>query len=131
MANPEQDRDALIALFNETEKLVGGDWANTDDPTPLTCTTAAGADGVQFGLGRDRPGISDASLREQITKKVALLWEQNGYTTSPANDPTIDLVGVGAINEQLSSLRFGINDNAVVMSGGSNCTAGSLDDIAE
>lgn len=128
---PQENRDALATLFDETQELIGGEWENTDDPTPMNCDVLGGGEGVQYSFLRSAAGVAELSTMQQLADEVAKLWRANGYTVTPGAHPIEGVIEVAGNNNQRGSLLFGINENAASLYGGSDCTPGSSEEIME
>lgn len=129
-ATPQENRDALGVLFDDTQALLAGDWKNEDDPEPFPCDPASGGDGVQYSLIRSAEGAPEANDRQVIADRVAEFWKTHGYTTTRSEAPTFGSE-VRAINDERSNLLFSVSENATTLHGGSDCTPGSWDDIMD
>lgn len=130
MPTPQENRDKLTALFDDTARIVTGEWETIDDPTPRSCDTVEGGEGVQYSRLRTVVTPTESQQLEHLADLVAALWETHGYETSRSEDPLLGLE-VNGTNEQRSVLQFTISEDAASLHGGSNCTPGNFEKIME
>lgn len=130
MPAPQENRDALTALFDETQELLGVEWTNKDDTDPFSCDPVDGGEGVQYSRSREAEGSASAEEQKAIADQVAELWETRGYTTARSEHPNLGSE-VKAHNDERSTLLFGINENAAILYGGSDCTPGDLSELMD
>lgn len=71
----EHGRARFVAMLDETQRAVGGAWANRDDPTPRGCTLPFWVAGARY------PGLRLGPAPRSATAAVARvreLWGDRG-----------------------------------------------------
>lgn len=123
---PQEAQAELLALLDETQEAVGGQWQVDDDDTPLQCILPSGETGVTFS------GYRRASQPvEGGADAVAAFWESKGFTVEPRPELAgLDDVFVRFPGEPDRYLHFAIGDNVMALEGWGRCVPGNaLDEI--
>jgi hypothetical protein len=120
--DPAQARADLYVQLDKVQALVGGDWFNSDDPTPVECSLG-GVDGVTFaGFRLTNDSAGDASL-----DTVAALWEDAGYVITTQNNvgPYKRVIATSPTDPG-NVLVFGVAENAMSLDAQGECGEGDL-----
>lgn len=111
--SPAEARTELLAVLQQTESLVGGDWDRQDDPTPRSCTVQWGLAGVAY------PALRLAPLSAGSADAVARAWDRWGYDVSRAAvGPAAQVIARGDGGELLV---FRVSDKGMTLQGESAC----------
>ena len=126
---PYEAQATLVALFDRIQAEVGGDWENQDDPSPMSCDVRGGGDGVQFTATRYGGSPGTMADAKTATAAVTALLTAEGYEIGESG-----LFGEGGYeltmtNNKGSNIRFGANDIAMGLDGGSDCRPGDINEI--
>ncbi len=115
-ATPEQARERLLEVLDETQDALGGDWANLDDPTPRNCTVPLFADGIQYPALRlsGAPGSRAGAL-----ETVRDLWQHEGYSIE--QNHVGDVRELTAHNDAGDLFIFRVSAEAMTLQGESEC----------
>lgn len=115
-ATAEQARDGLYATLNETQRLLGSDFINRDDPTARGCALGLWREGDQFPALRVGTAAGDASV---AVATVSAYWDRLGYAlTTSSVGPVQELQGENDAGEVVI-LR--VSDDSVTLQGESEC----------
>jgi len=122
MIDPAQARTDLYAQLDAAQALVGGEWGNSDDPSPEGCTLD-GTEGVTFtGTRRSNEAAGEDSLAA-----VATLWEGMGFTTEAQNDVgPYKVIVATSTTDPSNVLRYGLAEQAMYLEGQGACGEGDL-----
>lgn len=119
---PKQSQEKLLALLDETQQLIGGDWENSDSGSPRDCQLPGSGDtGTTFtGLrSQEMPALDDAT-----TAEVVALWEKRGFEAGTgAMGILTSVLGVNPDNETYY-VELSISDYSTQLSGQAACVPG-------
>jgi hypothetical protein len=120
--DPAQARTDLYSQLDAVQALVGGEWGNSDDSTPVQCSLG-GVDGVTFTGSR----LSNDSAGEESLDAVASLWDEMGFAITTQNDvgPYKRVIATSP-SDPGNVLVFGLAENAMSLSGQGACGEGDL-----
>lgn len=111
-----QARADFYAAIDETQRIVGGQWDDRDDPNSRGCVLAGGGAGRAYSALRLAPPTASAD-----TGLLAAAWEDSGYTVEQLQiGPVTQLTASGDMSELLI-LR--LSDRATTLQGESECRA--------
>jgi hypothetical protein len=112
----EQARDSLYAVLDTTQRMLGGEFDNQDDPTARGCALALWQEGDHFPalrLGTAPAGADDA------VATVSDYWEGLGYELSTSTvGEVLEVQGEG---DQGEILILRVSDDAITLQGESAC----------
>jgi hypothetical protein len=120
MIDPEQARADLYAQLDAAQTLVGGEWGNSDDSSPMTCTLG-GVEGFTFtGTRRSNEAATEDSLAA-----VAALWNGMGFSAEvKENVGPYRVVVATSTSDPSNVLRFGLGEQAMYLEGQGACGEG-------
>ena len=120
--DPAHARTDLYAQLDEVQALVGGQWTNSDNTTPVECSLGR-ATGVTFGGLR----LTNDSAAESSRDAVAALWEEAGFVITTQDDVgPYDRVIATSPTDPGNVLVFGLAENAMSLSAQGACGEGDL-----
>lgn len=127
---PDESRDSVKNLFDDTQIFAGGVWSNFDDGTPYNCDQANGLTGVQYMITRfgSSPGTEEDA--RSVVDRVAVFWEGRGYVLHRYASAD-GIYEVSGRNEHNGAITFGANFRVMTLGSDSNCVPGSSDDIID
>lgn len=112
----EQARDDYRAVLDDTQRLIGGDWVDQDDPTPRSCLVQWGLSGESFASLR----ISSAAASPRVLDWIQRQWERDGYSVErTAIGPVSQLTATTGLTGELMILR--VSDRGMTLQGESAC----------
>lgn len=109
-------RSDLYAALDDTQRLIGGQWSNQDDPDSRGCAIG------------DSPGRTYSALRiadpvADPLSAVTAAWEGDGYSVERLEiGPVSQLTGT---NAGAALLIFRLSDRAMSLQGESECRPAS------
>ncbi|PRY69190.1 hypothetical protein B0I08_103398 [Glaciihabitans tibetensis] len=122
MIDPAQARTDLYAQLDAAQALVGGEWDNSDDSSPMGCTLNS-TEGVTFTGTR----YSNDTAGEESLAAVAQLWEGMGFTTEARNDVgPYKVIVATSTTDPSHVLRYGLAEQAMYLEGQGACGEGDL-----
>lgn len=109
-------RERFVALLDETQSVVGGDWSVRDDPTPRECIVPLWVVGERFPALR----LADAPFSIELTAdRVESAWEAHELTVTRTEiGHVVEVQGESADGE---ILLFRVSRNAMTLTGESEC----------
>ena len=120
--SPKESQAALLALLDDTQQLVGGEWQNEDSPSPRDCELPGSGDtGTTFTGARSlaAPALDDATV-----SKVLDFWEGEGFEAgSKAMGALTSVLGVDPDNKA-NYVELLIGDQATQLNGQAACVPG-------
>jgi hypothetical protein len=115
-ATAEQARDSLYAILDATQRMLGGEFDNQDDPTARGCALALWQEGDHFPALR--LGAAPANA-DEVVATVSDYWDELGYELTTASlGEVLEVQGEGDLGEILI-LR--VSDDAITLQGESEC----------
>lgn len=120
---PQESRDKLVALINDTAALLSSDDWDTASAPIKSCSSGSG-EGVMASWGLRREPLSDHLGDAQ---KVAEFWESKGLDVELQREPRIAVYAGGA---GINAVSFSTEPGLYAIDGSSLCVPGTLDDIS-
>lgn len=126
--SPKESQEKLLALLDETQQLIGGDWENQDSGSPRDCELPGSGDtGTTFTGARSQemPALDDDTVA-----KVFEFWEGEGFEAGEAGMGVLtSVLGVHPDNKSYY-VELRIGEQATQLSGQAACVPGStLDEL--
>ena len=111
-----ESRERFVALLDETQNVVGGDWSVRDDPTPRECVVPLWVAGERFPALR----LADAPFSIEITAdRVESAWNAHELTVTRTEiGDVVELKGESSHGEVV---LFRVSRNAMTITGESEC----------
>ena len=109
-------RDRFVALLDETQSVVGGDWSVRDDPTPRECIVPLWVPGERYPALR----LADAPFSIEITAdRVESAWNAHELTVTRTEiGDVVELKGESSHGE---IVLFRVSDSAMTLTGEREC----------
>jgi hypothetical protein len=122
---PEQSQTRLLALLDDVQEQIGGEWTNEDSPSPRGCTLAGGDDGVTFTGTRtlEAPAPTD----EQVDGLVSFLTDEGFEAGRSGMGAITDVLAVDP-DDETSFVEVRITDQSSQLKGQAACAAGDIND---
>lgn len=109
-------RDRFLAVLDDAQDLVGGDWNVMDDPTPRECVIPLWVPGERFPALR----VGDAPLSVGVAAdRVEQAWDDAGMRVTRTDIGDIIEVKGESAEGELVVLR--VSDSASTLLGESEC----------
>lgn len=120
--SPQESQDRLLALLDETQHLIGGEWENEDSPSPRDCELPGSGDtGTTFTGARSKPG---PGLDEAGISEVLAFWEGEGFDAG--SKPMGVLTSVLAVDPDNEAyyVELLVGEQATQLNGQAACVPG-------
>lgn len=109
-------RDRFIALLDDTQRMVGGDWMVEDDPTPRECVVPLWVAGERYPALR----IGDAAAAPAAAaERVVQAWSAEGMTVTRSDVGDVIEVRGETVDGEVLVLR--VSASASTLLGESEC----------
>ena len=109
-------RSRFIAVLDETQRVVGGDWDVQDDPTPRECVIPLWVSGQRYPALR----VGEASRSvEQTVDDVEQVWLDAGMSVE--RSLIGDVVELKASSDDGELYLFRVSESAATLQGESEC----------
>lgn len=109
-------RDRFIAVIDETQRTIGGDWQVDDDPTSRECMIPLWVSGHRYPALRI--GEAPASV-ERTADAVEQAWRDDGMSVE--RQLVGDVVEVSATSEFGELFILRVSESAATLQGESEC----------
>lgn len=126
--SPKESQQKLLALLDQTQELIGGDWENHDSPSPRDCELpGSGETGTTFTGARSQ---KMPALDDETVSQVLNLWEKEGFEAGESGAGALDSVlGVDPANKAYY-VELMIGEHATQLNGQAACVPGdTLDEL--
>lgn len=125
---PDQAKDAVVAIVDDTTSAVGGSWSVASGPAVQGCNRDSGGRGAAYFYTKMREQ-REGSPADDVAS-VERLWKEKGITTerykSGGTEPTLGVRGVGGPTK---SIDFLADERGYSLDAVSACTAGDAEEL--
>jgi hypothetical protein len=121
-ASPKEAQVALLALLDDTQQIIGGEWENEDSPSPRDCELPGSGDtGTTFTGARSlkAPELDDASV-----SKVLKFWEGEGFEAGSKTMGVLTSVLAVDPDNKAHYIELLIGEHATQLNGQAPCVPG-------
>jgi len=128
--NAQQASDQMQSLVKDTMKVAGGRWTSTSDgPSPDSCSTPSGEEGVTFSWDQIADGVEDPKA---AMERVDGAWRDKGLATNTQSVKRADgeiLHRVGSVDRDVDTILFSATTDRMTIEVQSLCGTGNVDDF--
>jgi hypothetical protein len=125
---PNQAKEAVVALVDDTADAVGGAWSVASGPAVQGCNRDSGGRGAAYFYTKKREQHSGDPADD--VANVERLWKEKGIKTerykSGGADPTLGIRGVGGPTK---SVDFLADERGYSLDAVSSCTTGDAEEL--
>ncbi|PZF58151.1 hypothetical protein DEJ23_04410 [Curtobacterium sp. MCSS17_008] len=125
---PDQAKDAVVTIVDDTADVVGGAWSVASGPAVQGCRRDSGGRGAAYFLTKMRE--QRAGDPADDVASVERTWKAKGITTeryeSGGTEPTLGVRGTGGPTK---SIDFLADERGYSLDAVSVCTAGDAEEL--
>ena len=112
----DEAHDRFLALLDDTQDVIGGEWEVRDDPTPRECVIPLWVGGTRMpALRVGEPASSPASAADLVAEE----WEAQGIQVTRTD--VGDVLEVKGETDDHELLVLRLSDSASTLLGESEC----------
>lgn len=120
--SPQESQDKLLALLDETQELIGGEWENEDSPSPRDCELPGSGDtGTTFTGARSTqgPGLDQAG-----TSELLKFWKSKGFDSGTKSMGVLTSVLAVDPDNEAHYVELLVGKQATQLNGQAACVPG-------
>ncbi|WP_139200694.1 hypothetical protein [Curtobacterium sp. MMLR14_010] len=130
IATASHASDQMQSLVKDTMKVAGGRWTSTSDgPSPDSCSTPSGEEGVTFSWDQIADGVEDPTA---ALERVDGAWRDKGLATNTQSVKRADgeiLHRVGSVDRDVDTILFSATTDRMTIEVQSLCGTGNVNDF--